>query len=137
MTRINVVDPTELSDQWLLAEYRELPRIIKAESISTKDASNNYVLGKGHVKWAIKHARYCLIRYNFICKEMEYRGFKINYPFEDLYNLAIEKQPTIYSKSYSPTMEDINLNHRRLIEKYKMKPSFYKWTNRKKPEYLQ
>lgn len=28
MTRINVVSPSELSDAWLLAEYRELPRVI-------------------------------------------------------------------------------------------------------------
>ena len=29
MTRINVIPTYELSDRWLLAEYRELPRCIK------------------------------------------------------------------------------------------------------------
>lgn len=35
MTRINVIDVKYLSDQWLLAEYRKLPRVIK-QNISTK-----------------------------------------------------------------------------------------------------
>lgn len=29
MTRINVVPVEELSDAWLIAEYRELPRVLK------------------------------------------------------------------------------------------------------------
>ena len=35
MTRINLVDPKELSDQHLIREYNELPRCIK-QDIDTK-----------------------------------------------------------------------------------------------------
>ena len=51
MTRINLIDVEELSDQNLLAEYRELPRCIK-QDINTDDAPDKYTLGKGHMKWA-------------------------------------------------------------------------------------
>ena len=37
MTRINVVPVKELSDQHLIAEYRELPRVIK-QRINIDDA---------------------------------------------------------------------------------------------------
>lgn len=31
MTRINVIPVSELSDQHLIAEYRELPRVLKSK----------------------------------------------------------------------------------------------------------
>ena len=43
MTRINVIDVKYLSDQWLLAEYRELPRVILQEHIYI-DAPEKYKL---------------------------------------------------------------------------------------------
>lgn len=49
MTRINVVPVEELSDAWLIAEYRELPRVLNG-NFSIKDAPNRYKLGTGHVK---------------------------------------------------------------------------------------
>ena len=84
MTRINVISVKELSDQWLLAEYRELPRVILQQYIYIGDAPEKYCLGKGHVKWAVLHANYCLWRYYNICEEMKFRGFKVNYPYEEL-----------------------------------------------------
>ena len=33
MTRINLIPVKELSDQHLIAEYREIPRVIKQEHI--------------------------------------------------------------------------------------------------------
>ncbi len=136
MTRINVVPVEELSDQWLLAEYRELPRVIKTDRVYIGDAPERYKLGKGHVKFMVKHAIFCLNRYAFICDEMEYRGFKVNYPYEDLDKLADDKQIPWYSEVFIPDKSDIQINRHRLIEKYRMKPEFYKWTNRTKPEWL-
>ena len=49
MTRINLVKVEELSDQHLIAEYRELPRCLK-QKVNLKDAPDRYTLGKGHVK---------------------------------------------------------------------------------------
>lgn len=63
MTRINVVQTNELSDAWLIAEYIELPRVLK-DNFSIKDAPNRYKLGTGHVKWARKHALFVLDIYH-------------------------------------------------------------------------
>ena len=136
MTRINLISVTELSDQHLIAEYRELPRIIKQEHIYIGDAPDTYVLGKGHVKWCVKHANFCLTRYYCICKEMEFRGFKVNYPYDDLLKIANDKQVTWYSKHYFPTPQDVQLSRNRIVEKINQKPNWYKWTKRNKPKYI-
>lgn len=133
MTRINVVPVKELADQWLLAEYRELPRVIKG-NFDITNAPEVYCLGKGHVKWAKKYAFWLLYRYDSILKELVHRGFNYNYSF---YELVVayggDPNPVL---DYHVTDMDIELNRERLIEKYKMKPNFYKWTNRTKPEWL-
>ena len=136
MTRINVIPVEELSDQWLLAEYRELPRVIK-QCINIKDAPINYCLGKGHIKWAKLHSRWLMRRYQEITWELQNRGFKTNFPFYALYEVYETKYyDKKYDNWYSIKEKDIQLNKQRLIEKYKIKPNFYKWTNSNKPDYL-
>lgn len=57
MTRINLVPVSELSDQHLIAEYRELPRIFnlvlnaqyKGKYPLDFKISDTYLLGTGHV----------------------------------------------------------------------------------------
>lgn len=133
MTRINVISVKELSDQHLMAEYRELPRRIM-QKINIQNAPKNYCLGLGHVKWAASHIRFLLKRFYSICHEMEYRGFKVKYSPEALNATAIYLQKNIY-EDYDVTRKDIKINKERLLEKYKLKPNFYRWTNRKKPRY--
>ena len=130
MTRINIVPVKELSDQWLIAEYRELPRVLK-QNINIDNAPNNYVLGKGHMKWARKHGLFTNKRMQEIVKEMHYRGFKINFS-SDLSNYIKDNMKNQYKISF----KDIKINQERLILKYNKKPNFYKWTKRKKPRYL-
>lgn len=134
MTRINLLDPSELSDQHLIAEYRELPRCIK-QDISIKDAPSSYVLGKGHMKWARKNWKYLLDRYKDICKELVYRGFNIKYTSEELTNYFQKNFPHMRQESFVPTEEELNISRNRIILKLKQKPWFYKWTNRKQPTY--
>lgn len=72
-----------------------------------------------------------------MCEEMKHRGFKVNYPYEDLAKLAEDNQITWYTKMYFPTEQDIRLSRNRLKEKVKLKPTFYKWTNRERPSYYE
>lgn len=130
MTRINVVPVEELSDQWLIAEYRELPRALKG-NISIQDAPNHYVLGKGHMKWARKYALFTNNRMKKIVKEMYYRGFKTNFS-ADLSQYIKDGMKNEYNTNTS----DLCVNKSRLIEKYHKKPNFYRWTKRNKPKYL-
>lgn len=130
MTRINVVPVQELSDQWLIAEYRELPRALKSKA-SLQDAPNMYVLGRGHVKWAKKHALFTNQRFKELIEEMHYRGFKTN--FSANMNKYISND---MKNQYKVNLNDLQLNKNRLIEKYNKKPNFYRWTKREKPNYL-
>jgi len=132
MTRINVISVKELSDQWLLAEYRELPRCIK-QDINIKNAPLKYCLGKGHMKWARCHIIFLLTRYKEICDEMIYRGFKVNYTYLELLKWTYDNVNHDLFCGYIPDVLDININYNRLLEKYNQKPNFYKWTNREKP----
>ena len=129
MTRINVVPVSELSDQHLIAEYHELPRVIK-QNINTENAPETYKLGEGHVRWARKHATYCMHRYIDLCWEMKRRGFKVGQPWEDL-NVLYFKLPKDLFNDYNPTKADIAVNRQRLIERSKG----CKWTKRWKPWY--
>jgi hypothetical protein len=67
---------------------------------------------------------------------MKYRGFKVNYPYEDLDKYAEDNQIRLYTKNYCPTDDDIKINQQRLIEKYNLKPNFYRWTKREIPDFL-
>lgn len=54
MTRINLVPPSELCDQHLLAEHRELTRIPNAVAkgkFHLKGQPTEYKLGEGHVRF--------------------------------------------------------------------------------------
>lgn len=127
MTRINVVPVWELSDQHLIAEYHELPRVLK-QDINITDAPEKYCLGKGHVKWARRHAKFCARRFASLLSEMRSRGFISRY-FCAFLNM--EKY-----QDYEPTADDIETNRQRLREKYRLKPNWYRWTNRTKPNWL-
>ena len=131
MTRINVIPVEELSDQHLIAEYHELPRVLK-QDINIADAPENYCLGRGHMKWAKRHSIFIARRYGQLLREMRHRGFKTN--FTDSGPALFTSQMRDYD--YAPTDSDIKLNRLRIREKYNMKPNWYRWTKRTKPSWL-
>lgn len=133
MTRINLVPTKELSDQHLLAEYHELPRVIK-QNIDTRDAPMKYCLGKGHMKWAKLFSASTVRRYYDLYNEMVYRGFHPNYKWQSLFDIWCN-QDEFTINFYYPSKDDIDLSRNRLIEKYNLKPNYYKWTKRNKPSY--
>ena len=67
---------------------------------------------------------------------MKFRGFKVNYNYEDLDKYANDNQIRLYSKTYTSDENDIEINKQRLIEKYRLKPTWYRWTKRDRPEWL-
>ena len=77
MTRVNIgVDPADLCDQHLLAEYRELPRVFSADP---KGAPALPCLGRGHVKWCATKPVTMAERFGLIVDELERRGFRPQY----------------------------------------------------------
>jgi len=132
MTRVNVIPPSELSDQHLIAEYHELPRVIK-QNINISGAPRCFVLGTGHMRWARAHWKFTCDRFCEICKEMGYRGFAVNFAPEDLPKYACG---LCGDGEYLVTDADIEKNRARIREKYRQKPNFYRWTRRSRPEWL-
>ena len=131
MTRINVIPVSELSDQHLIAEYHELPRVIK-QNIHICNAPDCYVLGTGHMRWARRHWQYVYKRFAELCGEMEYRGFHVNFPANELDTTKCCGT----NGEYIVQERDIELNRARIREKYNKKPNFYRWTKRSKPDWL-
>ena len=133
MTRINVIPPSELSDQHLIAEYHELPRVIK-QNINICNAPDCYTLGCGHMRWACRFWKFTYDRFFSICDEMRYRGFAVNFDPAGLriYTERFRNR----NGEYIVSDKDVELNRARIREKYNKKPDFYRWTRRNRPDWL-
>ena len=135
MTRINVIPVEELADQHLLAEYRELPRVLK-QNIDMKGAREKYHLGSGHMKWARRHWLFTLNRYRDLYAEMMLRGFFPKFNPENILPFLKDIAIQYPEANYEVNESDILLNRKRILEKYKSHPDHYTWTHREKPSWL-
>lgn len=83
MTRINIgVEPHELCDQHLRAEYRELPRAVRLMWSYRGPHSRVPMaptLGKGHVLYFIFRRSFLSARFRSIVAEMRKRGYVVQY----------------------------------------------------------
>ena len=73
--------PSDLTDQWLLAEWRELPRIVnELEKHPTRFKLDKipceYTLNTGHVTFFRNKLLYLAKRHRLIKKELRVRGIK-------------------------------------------------------------
>lgn len=89
MTRINSsTNPKYLTDQHLLAELRELPRIFTAVSKrinkgqSFNDIPEKFTLGTGHMKFFYNKIQFLLNRHKSLRYEYRFR-FNKQYNFDD------------------------------------------------------
>lgn len=121
MTRINVVDPSELADQHLLAEARELPRVFALARLDPK-APTEYTLGAGHVRFFYSRTGYLSRRQSAIIAECLRRGFNLTH------RTAPDPVPGL-DDDWTPTPEAIALNRARIRERIDAKPGFYRFTN--------
>jgi deoxyribonuclease (pyrimidine dimer) len=139
MTRINLVPVTELADQHLLAEYRELPRVFGAVRKHVRDGktincfkiNSTYILGTGHVTFFYDKILYLKQRHEDLVTECLRRGIKITNTAVN----SISDLPEEFCNDYNPTTSEIELSRARIIEKLVMKPSWYKYTDTMKPKY--
>ena len=114
MTRINIIHPNELTDQHLVAEYREIFMVGSAlqRSLQSKNWNPNTIPGKftlntGHVKFF----------YEMIARGMNPdpdRVFKREQWPDELWN------------DWTPTLEDIKLIKQRIQERIDKKPDWYR-----------
>lgn len=132
MTRINsAINPKHLTDQHLIAELRELPRIftlVQKRIDSNKefnDIPTVFTLGSGHCKFFYDKLNFLAIRYISLLAEYESR-FDKSWKYLTVH---IPKYNHNIYKDHTPTIEESNLLIERLSTKIKNSPQiprFYK-----------
>lgn len=81
MTRINAgIKPSQLIDQHLLAEYRELPRVLTLalKAANNKPIPSEFTLGTGHVRFFYNKLMYLNLRYLSIVTELQQRNVQLD-----------------------------------------------------------
>ena len=112
MTRINIVEPSELTDQHLIAEYRELFMVAGSlrRTLKSKVGYRESKVPK---------------RYTALRNEMKKRGFTPNDSSIFEPNVFIDNG--LYN-DWLPTLEDYKIIRKRIAEKIAMKPNWYRTT---------
>jgi len=134
MTRINLVEPSELTDQHLIAEYREifmvggsLNRTLNSKVGYKEDrVPKRYTLNKGHVYFFYNKGKYLHNRYHELISEMKKRGFQPDK--SRVFPTSVFKDNGLY-KDWMPNIEDYKIIRQRISEKIAMKPNWYRKTN--------
>ena len=131
MTRINIIEPSELTDQHLIAEYREifmvgssLQRSLKSKNWNPKDIPIKFTLNTGHVKFFYDKGKYLSDRYDSIRNEMIARGMN---PDPDRV-FKHEQWPDELWNDWTPNLEDYKVIRERIEERIKSKPNWYRRT---------
>lgn len=128
MVRVNLINPKHLADQHLIAEYVEILMLIQniKKYNSLEDIPLKYCLGKGHMKFFRDKVNYLVKRHELIKKEMKKRGFNVNKKI-DLQGL--KKQ---HLGNWKASERDMKIIKKRLLEKIKLKPCWYRYYKEKK-----
>lgn len=85
MTRINCIPPRELCREHLVAEYRELPRVVRLANRAwqrglDRPPPQRYTLGPGHVQFFYTRMGWVQRRFRALVKEMQRRGYELQFP---------------------------------------------------------
>jgi deoxyribonuclease (pyrimidine dimer) len=133
VTRINLVPISELADQHLVAEYREifmvgssLQRSLKSPNWrKTKNSlPKDFTLNKGHVKFFYNKGKYLYNRYLDLVEEMKSRGMS---PDPDRI-FKREQWPDDLFQDWSPTDRDLLIIRERIKVRIQQKPNWYRWS---------
>jgi deoxyribonuclease (pyrimidine dimer) len=130
MTRINIIPPSELTDQHLIAEYREitmvpaaLTRTLNSKSgLDKNKIKKTYTLNAGHVYFFYDKGLYLNKRYDELVYEMKARGFSPD-P-----NRKFPKGvfSTGLYNDWMPSLDEQKIIRQRIKEKIAMKPNWYR-----------
>ncbi len=129
MTRINLIPVSELTDQHLLAEHRELKRIpsmIQKNKVILTDIPTNFRLWSWHVKFFYNKLWFLKNRYLELFSECQKRWFNVENYVSNFENIDIS-----LFWDFIPTKEDLEISKKRIQEKIEKNPWFYKyyWKN--------
>ncbi|ERI13220.1 endonuclease [Ochrobactrum sp. EGD-AQ16] len=127
MTRINCVDPSELTGPHLVAEYRELPRVFalvrsaieRGEAPTDARNPSVYTLGKGHVRFFYPRLGYLAKRQAAIIDEMLARGYSPQFTNIDQ---LLDGFPDVWCNDWEPTEDAVAINRARISERLAKRP---------------
>ena len=134
MTRINIIDPKELADQHLVAEYREIFMVGSSlqRSIASKNWSKTleelpekFTLNAGHVKFFYNKGLYLDKRYHQLVHEMRQRGMTP----DPSRRFKVEQWPLELWNDWEPSLRDKQIIRERIKERISEKPGWYRWSN--------
>ena len=119
--RVNIIDPLFLTDQHLLAEYREILLLLGHVKKHPKlnNIPENYTLGTGHINFFKNKILYLKNRHDLLVKELLKR--KYNIKLEANINDFEDK----YINDWKPRDKDFDIILERIKNKIYMKPEFY------------
>lgn len=126
MTNVNTIDPKHLTDQHLLAEYRELPRIASHFSHNPRvPIPEKYKLGTGHIKFFYNKAHYLIQRHEAIMDELMVRRFNLtktaSFDFAPMFTTFV----LIKQQGWKPEIRDHRINIQQIMERIKANPGKY------------
>lgn len=125
MTRINLIDPAELTDQHLIAEYRETRLLcanLKRHLNSTNPIPATFTLNTGHCTFFKDKGAYISDRYQSLIREMQSRGFTPQFG-----TLNIEWWPDHLFNDWEPSERDKQLIRDRIKQRMLERPGWYKY----------
>lgn len=126
MTRINVIPVQQLTGRHLVAEYREICRLPGNlhKSLNRKtpfcmsEIGAHYTLGTGHVKYFYNKMLFLQKRFKALVEEMVVRGYKPQFTDGTIF----EACPKEFFGDYTPTVEAMEINKRRINERLGLTP---------------
>ncbi len=128
MTRINIVDPSELYDQHLIAEYREtrllvanLRRSFNQTGATKKGIPPAFTLNKGHILFFKDKGAYIAKRYVQLQEEMRNRGFEPQLP-----EIDTSVWPAGFFNDWTPSETDKQIVRERIALRVSQRPGWYR-----------
>jgi|TARA_B110000444_G_scaffold243889_1_gene262797 deoxyribonuclease (pyrimidine dimer) len=129
LTRINIIPVEELTDQHLMAEYREmfmvgsaLQKSLKSPNWDKNRIPKELTLGTGHVMFFYDKGQYLYKRYEQIRKELTKRNYKL----DKTRLFKVTQFPTEYYNDWTPTDRDRAILRERIQERINEKPEWYR-----------
>jgi len=131
MTRINLVDPAVLTDQHLMAEYRELPMVMAAlrRSLNSKRGVHGipeqFTLNSGHVKFFYDKGYFLEFRYESLIEELCRRNYNID-PSSRNVSFDVFRENGLYN-DFTPSSRDLGISVDRILLRIREKLTWYRY----------
>lgn len=130
--RVNIVKPSELTDQHLRAEHLEITLVADALRRTLASACGfvlskvppRYTLNTGHVYFFYNKGLYLHRRFDALTKEIRGRNFKASLLFPR------DEWPDELYNPWTPEEEDFDVIRVRIAERVLKKPDWYKYRSK-------